>query len=100
MDNNFRKNKFKQHERDSTTIVNERFFICIGIYMDVFSISSYNGFSLLFALQTLTLEICYIILMKVVAQTGISIVGWICMLAPLGLVLVMNFAFNKRRFLL
>ncbi len=27
--------------------------------------------------------------------TGISIMGWICMLAPLGLVLVMNFAFNK-----
>ena len=31
-------------------------------------------------------------------STGISIVGWICMLAPIGLVLVMSFAFNKLSF--
>ncbi len=32
-------------------------------------------------------------------RTGTSMLGWVCMLAPLGLVLIMNFAFNKLSFI-
>lgn len=95
MDNNFRKTNLNNIE--SATIVNERSLFASVFTWMFLALAVTTGFSLLFAYNPDFGNLLYNFDEGGYA-TGISIVGWICMLAPLGLVLVMNFAFNKLSF--
>lgn len=95
METNFRKTNLNNIE--SATIVNERsLFASVFTWMFV-ALGITTICSLLFAYNPALGNLLYNF-DETGSARGISIIGWICMLAPLGLVLVMNFAFNKLSF--
>ena len=94
MDHNFRKTDLNNIE--SAVIVNERSLFASVFTWMFFALGVTTSFSLLFAYNPDLGSMLY--KEDQMGRMGISIIGWICMLAPLGLVLVMNFAFNKLSF--
>lgn len=95
MENNFRKTDLNNIE--SATIVNERSLFASVFTWMFLALGVTTLFSLLFAYNPAFGNLLYNFGEDGYA-TGISIMGWVCMLAPLGLVLVMSFAFNKLSF--
>ena len=94
METNFRKTNLNNIE--SATIVNERsLFASVFTWMFV-ALGITAGFSMLFAFVPELSNFIYSD--DEMGRRSISIFGWICMLAPIGLVLLMNFAFNKLSF--
>ena len=94
METNFRKTNLNNIE--SATIVNERsLFASVFTWMFV-ALGITTLFSMLFAFVPELSS--FIFRDDELGRRSISIFGWICMLAPLGLVLLMNFAFNKLSF--
>ncbi|MDF2450110.1 MAG: Bax inhibitor/YccA family protein [Bacteroidota bacterium] len=96
METNFRKTNLDNIQ--NATIVNERslfasvftwMFVALGITTACSLVFAYNADlgNLLFKFDEFG------------NRVGTSVIGWIVMLAPLGLVLVMNFAFNKLSFI-
>ena len=94
MDHNFRKTDLNNIE--SAVIVNERSLFASVFTWMFLALGVTTLFSLLFAYNHDLGSMLY--KEDQMGRMGISIIGWICMLAPLGLVLVMNFAFNKLSF--
>ena len=94
MDHNFRKTDLNNIE--SAVIVNERSLFASVFTWMFLALGVTTSFSLLFAYNPDLGSMLY--KEDQMGRMGISIIGWICMLAPLGLVLVMNFAFNKLSF--
>jgi FtsH-binding integral membrane protein len=94
MDHNFRKTDLNNIE--SAVIVNERSLFASVFTWMFLALGVTTLFSLLFAYNPDLGSMLY--KEDQMGRMGISIIGWICMLAPLGLVLVMNFAFNKLSF--
>ena len=94
MNHNFRKTDLNNIE--SAIIVNERSLFASVFTWMFLALGVTTLFSLLFAYNPELGSILY--KEDQMGRTGISIIGWICMLAPLGLVMVMNFAFNKLSF--
>ncbi len=95
METNFRKTNLNNIE--SATIVNERSLFASVFTWMFLALAVTTVCSLLFAYNPELGNILYNFDENGMAR-GISIIGWICMLAPLGLVLVMNFAFNRLSF--
>lgn len=95
MDTNPRNTNFNNFE--SATIVNERSLFASVFTWMFLALAVTTGFSLLFAYNPDFGNLLYKH-DEFGNAIGVSIAGWICMLAPLGLVLVMNFAFNKLSF--
>lgn len=96
METNFRKTNLNNIE--SATIVNERsLFASVFAWMFV-ALGITTACSLLFAYNPELGRLLYNV-DEFGNPMGTSILGWVIMLAPLGLVLVMNFAFNKLSFL-
>ncbi len=95
METNFRKTNLDNIE--SATVVSERSLFASVFTWMFLALAVTTVFSLLFAYNPSLSTLLYNTDENGFA-TGISIVGWICMLAPIGLVLVMNFAFNKLSF--
>lgn len=94
METNFRKTNFDTIQ--SATIVNERsLFASVFAWMFV-ALAITTVCSLLFAYTPELSTLLYS--QDQMGGARISTLGWVCMLAPLGLVLVMNFAFNKLSF--
>lgn len=94
MDSNFRKTNLDNIE--SATIVNERsLFASVFTWMFV-ALAITSIVSVLFANVASLDSLLYNY--NEFGQGKPSIFAWICMFAPLGLVLVMNFAFNKLSF--
>lgn len=94
METNFKKTNFNNIE--SATIVNEKSLFASVFTWMFLALAVTTVFSLLFAYNPSLGNLLY--KQDDMGRTGISIIGWICMLAPIGLVLVMNFAFNKLSF--
>lgn len=96
MDNNLRNTNFNNFE--SATITNERsLFASVFTWMFI-ALGITTLCSLLFAYNPSLGKLLYNFDETGNNAVGISIIGWVCMLAPLALVLVMNFAFNKLPF--
>lgn len=94
METNFRKTNLDHIE--SATIVNERsLFASVFTWMFV-ALAITSVVSILFANVPALDSLLYT--ENQFGQLSLSIFAWICMFAPLGLVLVMNFAFNKLSF--
>jgi len=94
MNHNFRKTDLNNIE--SAVIVNERSLFASVFTWMFLALGVTSLFSLLFAYNPDLGNMLY--KEDQMGRMSISIFGWICMLAPLGLVLVMNFAFNKLSF--
>lgn len=94
MENNFRNTNLDNI--GGTSISKERSLFASVFTWMFFALGITTLFSLLFAYNPGLSDILYS--QDSTGRGSISIVGWICMLAPLGLVLVMNFAFNKLSF--
>jgi FtsH-binding integral membrane protein len=95
MDNNLRNTNLNNFE--SATIVKERSLFASVFTWMFLALGITTLFSLLFAYNPDFGNLLYNF-DETGAARGISIIGWVCMLAPLVLVLVMNFAFNKLSF--
>jgi FtsH-binding integral membrane protein len=95
MDNNLRNTNFNNFE--SATIVNERSLFASVFTWMFLALGITTICSLLFAYNPDLGNLLYNFDETGIAR-GISIIGWVCMLAPLGLVLIMNFAFNRLSF--
>lgn len=95
MNSNFRNTNLNNVE--SATIVNERSLFASVFTWMFLALAVTTGFSLLFAYNPDFGNLLYK-QDELGNPIGISLMGWICMLAPIGLVLVMNFAFNKLSF--
>lgn len=95
METNFRKTNLDNIE--SATIVNERSLFASVFTWMFFALGITTACSLLFAYNP---ELGALLRNydEMGNPVGTSILGWVIMLAPLGLVLVMNFAFNKLSF--
>lgn len=95
METNFRKTDLNNIE--NATIVNERsLFASVFTWMFV-ALAITTVASLLFAYNPGLQPLLYNV-DEFGNPVGRSIIGWVVMLAPLGLVLAMNFAFNKLSF--
>ncbi len=95
METNFRKTNFDNIQ--SATIVNERsLFASVFTWMFV-ALAITTVCSLLFAYNPELGNLLYK-LDESGNPIGVSTLGWVCMFAPLGFVLVMRFAFNKLSF--
>jgi FtsH-binding integral membrane protein len=96
MKTNFRKTNLDNIE--TATIVNERSLFASVFTWMFLALGMTTICSLIFAyipeLNSLLFKFD-----ETGARVGTSIIGWVVMLAPLGLVLVMNFAFNKLSFI-
>src|SRR6476661_6050825 len=95
METNFRKTNLDNIE--SATIVKERSLFASVFTWMFLALGVTTLFSLLFAYNPSFGNLLYNF-DETGSATGVSIMGWVCMLAPIGLVLVMNFAFNKLSF--
>ncbi|MBL7935825.1 MAG: Bax inhibitor-1/YccA family protein [Bacteroidia bacterium] len=95
MDNNFRKTDLSNIE--SATIVNERSLFASVFTWMFLALAVTTVCSLLFAYNPELGNLLYKV-DEMGNKIGTSMIGWIVMFAPLGLVLVMNFAFNKLSF--
>lgn len=95
METNFRKTNLDNIE--SATIVNERSLFASVFTWMFFALGITTLCSLLFAYKP---ELAALLRNydEMGNPVGMSILGWVIMLAPLGLVLLMNFAFNKLSF--
>lgn len=94
MENNFRNTNLDN--MGSTTISKERSLFASVFTWMFFALGITTICSLVFAYNPELSNLLYS--QDSMGKGSISIIGWICMLAPLGLVLVMNFAFNKLSF--
>ncbi|MCC6180438.1 MAG: Bax inhibitor-1/YccA family protein [Bacteroidia bacterium] len=82
---------------EGATIVNERsLFASVFTWMFV-ALGITTAFSMLFAFVPELSQYIFRV-DEVTGRQTVSIFGWICMLAPIGLVLLMSFAFNKLSF--
>lgn len=95
MDNNFRKTDLSNIE--SATIVSERSLFASVFTWMFLALAVTTVCSLLFAYNPELGNLLYKV-DEMGNKIGTSMIGWIVMFAPLGLVLVMNFAFNKLSF--
>lgn len=96
METNFRKTDLNNIE--SATIVNERSLFASVFTWMFLALGVTTACSLLFAYNPELTKLLYNT-DEFGNPIGTSVLGWVIMLAPLGLVLVMNFAFNKLSFL-
>ena len=81
---------------ESAVIVNERSLFASVFTWMFLALGLTTVCSLLFAYNPTLSHILYT--NDAMGNMSISIMGWVCMFAPLGLVLVMSFAFNKLSF--
>jgi FtsH-binding integral membrane protein len=95
MDNNFRNTNLNNIE--SSTIVKDRSLFASVFTWMFLALAVTTVCSLLFAYNPDLAQLLYNY-DEFGNRISISIIGWIVMLAPLGLVMVMNFAFNKLSF--
>lgn len=95
METNFRNTNLDKVE--SATIVKERSLFASVFTWMFLALAITSVVSVLFA-SVPTLDALLYNYDQFGQATGLSIMAWICMFAPLGLVLVMNFAFNKLSF--
>lgn len=95
MENNFRNTNLNDIE--SATIVNERSLFASVFTWMFLALAVTTVCSLLFAYNPDLGQLLYKY-DEFGNRIGTSMIGWVVMLAPLGLVLVMNFAFNKLSF--
>lgn len=94
METNFRNTNLNNIE--SATIVNERsLFASVFIWMFL-ALAVTTGLSIAFATVPELDSMLYTF--DEFGNGKLSIFAWVCMFAPLGLVLMMNFAFNKLSF--
>lgn len=96
MENNFRNTNLNNIE--SATIVNERSLFASVFTWMFLALAVTTVCSLLFAYNPDLSQLLYKY-DEFGNRVGISMIGWVVMLAPLGLVMVMNFAFNKLSFI-
>lgn len=96
MNTNFRKTDLNNIE--SATIVNQRSLFASVFTWMFLALAVTTVCSLLFAYNPELGRLLYNF-DDMGNPIGTSIMGWVVMLAPLGLVLVMNFAFNKLSFI-
>lgn len=94
METNFKKTNLNNIE--SATIVNERSLFASVFTWMFLALGMTTIFSMLFAFVPELSNLIY--KYNEMGMRTMSIFGWACMLAPIGLVLVMNFAFNKLSF--
>lgn len=94
METNFRKTNLDQIE--SATIVNERSLFASVFTWMFLALAITSVVSVLFANVPALDALLYT--ENQFGQLKPSVFAWICMFAPLGLVLIMNFAFNKLSF--
>jgi FtsH-binding integral membrane protein len=95
MDNNFRNTNLNNIE--SSTIVKDRSLFASVFTWMFLALAVTTVCSLLFAYNPDLAQLLYNY-DEFGNRISTSIIGWIVMLAPLGLVMVMNFAFNKLSF--
>lgn len=95
MDNNFKKTNLNNIE--SATIVSERSLFASVFTWMFLALAVTTISSLLFAYNPELGNLLYNF-DDMGNAIGRSLIGWVVMLAPLGLVLMMNFAFNKLSF--
>ncbi len=82
---------------EGASIVNERsLFASVFTWMFV-ALGITTAFSMLFAFVPELSQYIFRV-DEVTGRQTVSIFGWVCMLAPIGLVLLMSFAFNKLSF--
>lgn len=96
MNNNFRNTNLNDIE--SATIVKERSLFASVFTWMFLALAVTTACSLLFAYNPDLGQLLYKY-DEIGNRVGTSMIGWIVMLAPLGLVMVMNFAFNKLSFI-
>ncbi len=94
METNFRNTNLNNIE--NATIVNERSLFASVFTWMFLALAVTTVFAVLFAFNPMFTNL--LISYDEMGRGSMSVFGWIAMLAPIGLVLLMNFAFNKLSF--